>query len=104
MALTLTITMDLDDVAELLDETDSHELKIAIVAAMKGRPLADLPFDAWAQNWPVVDRDLNLTGEFRDSGSDDWLNYDDEAAILRDEAIEGGWYIDEDEGRAEPPK
>lgn len=103
MANSIPVTMTRSEWMEVFADTDNHALKAAVVAAQRGEPLADLLFDGWDDCWPVIDRELNLTGEFRDSGSDDWLNYDDEAAILREEAVAGGWSVDEDEGRAYPP-
>jgi hypothetical protein len=57
----------------------------------------------WDGAWPVIDRSGRLTGDVIDS-EDGYLNVDDEAMIPEDEARAGGWTIDADEGRAEPPK
>jgi hypothetical protein len=83
-------------------------------AADKGRGLhyqshawASIAEDAeWTGMWPAIDRDGKLTGQAVDSDETavGWLNVDDEAMISVEEARVGGWTIDADEGRAEPPK
>jgi hypothetical protein len=83
-------------------------------AADKGRGLhyqsqawATIAEDAdWTGMWPAIDRGGKLTGQAVDSDETavGWLNVDDEAMIPEDEARAGGWTIDADEGRAEPPK
>lgn len=56
----------------------------------------------WDGAWPEIDRHGILTGN--EVGSvDNYLNVADEAMIPVCEAVAGGWQIDREEGRAEPP-
>lgn len=75
---------------------DSNSYKKMLVEQYTGRPLSDLPFDNWDQHWPVIDTDLNLTGEYVDSDTPGWHNYRDLAAIWDTDAITAGWQIDTD--------
>jgi len=62
--------------------------------------LADV-FD-WQGRWPVIQKDGLLTGEVF-SPEDGLLHtYDSDAVIRREDAIAGGWAIDE-ESFAHPP-
>lgn len=56
----------------------------------------------WAGEWPEIDRRGILTGNAVGS-ADNYLNVGDEAMIPVSEAVAGGWQIDREEGRAEPP-
>lgn len=58
---------------------------------------------SWHTRWPVVDRNLILTGQVAESGcgEDGFVNYKDEAMIHASEARAGGWIIDSD-GYARP--
>lgn len=57
----------------------------------------------WEGMWPEINRDGILTG--RTVGDEaGFLNVADEAMILAAEAEAGGWVIDREEGRAEPPR
>jgi hypothetical protein len=58
----------------------------------------------WANVMPVIDGDRRLTGRwvYWDTDDQTFANYDDEAAIDRDDAVEAGWTVDED-GYATPP-
>ena len=56
----------------------------------------------WQGIWPVIDADGELTGEISEGGENE-LNVNDEAMIDADEARDGGWRIDVEDGRAYPP-
>jgi len=56
----------------------------------------------WDGCWPEIDRHGRLTGRIVGDEAG-YLNVDDEVMIPEDEARAGGWTIDADEGRAEPP-
>lgn len=63
--------------------------------------LADSDRVLWDGVWPVIDSDGDLTGEITDG--DAMLNVNEDAMISPDDARDGGWVIDSDEGRATPP-
>lgn len=72
----------------------------------RSRAWASLAEDIdWTGMWPAIDRGGKLTGQAVDSDETavGWLNVNDEVMIPEDEARAGGWTIDANEGRAEPP-
>jgi len=102
--LTVTVSMSRDDWRELLANGGGPTaLREAVLAAQAGEDLEDLLFDEWYCRYPVVDRDLTLTGEYADSDSEGYYNYNDEASITAEEARAGNWRIDENGGYASPP-
>lgn len=54
--------------------------------------------------YPVIDGDLNLTGQFvyADDGSKTWSNYEGDAAIYNDVARKAGWTIEDGLAYPEP--
>ena len=104
MENTVTLTISTELVKRIVEEStrEDNELYIAITEAYKGRPLSELPFEQWSQHWPVVDGNLVLTGDVVDSDTEDWLNYNDEAAIWRWTAEDADWIIDDEQCTARP--
>ena len=102
----IAITMEAEELRELCHKIEHNALYAAVVHALAGETLETLEeyFDEWDQNWPVINADLTLTGSYADSDTLNMVNYDDRALIDRDEAIEGGWEIDSDNGYANPPE
>ena len=102
----LVLTGDTEHDRHALDNyqgSDDTRLYAFVTRLYAGQPLSALPLDEMSQAWPVVDRDLDLTGEIVDSEVSGWWNYSDEAAIFEDEATAGGWTIDTHNGYADPP-
>ena len=104
----LTLTLTRETVRKLVAAVEDNEFYAAVVAAQAGESLDDCLITEWSQHWPVIDGDLNLTGEAVDSDDPHhWYNYDDLAAIFEDVARDAGWDCpDEDggSGYASPPE
>jgi hypothetical protein len=86
----------------LLD-ADTHGACRAIAEAHSGEHYTSPAFARdservdWDGVWPVVDRDGELTGEISEGeDEDDVYNVDGDAMISHEEAIDGGWTVDED--------
>lgn len=91
-----------DSIRTQLDETE-EEIVSRLVGERLDSPLVRRALDRaqWNQLWPVIDRDLCLTGEVTDASAG-FLNYEDEAFIRVEEARAGGWVDAIDEGYAKP--
>lgn len=98
---TISVEFDRHLLMKLLHKCHDHDLRKAVVAAQAGEPLSSLLFDEWSDHWPVIDAATDLTGDWVDSDSAGYVNYDDKAMICESEARVGGWKIED--GYATPP-
>lgn len=100
MAYSLKLTRH--QLATIAENVHDDEILALIVAAQAGEPLDDCLISEWPDHWPVINENLELTGEITDCMGPNFASYEDRAAIPRDVMRAAGWGFDE-LGYAAPP-
>ena len=104
MTDTFVLKLTWEQVADLIGDSEEHDLLVQVTKQCAGDLLDDWPVSSWLQHWPIIDADKRLTGEFTDAQSvgHNFASYNDTAMIDIDVAVAGGWTVDN--GVANPPE